>query len=33
LVGMMLRVGHLLSYIPYLSRNSNEIVTTRPELG
>jgi hypothetical protein len=33
LVGMVSQVRHLLSYILYLSRNSNVIVITRPNLG
>jgi hypothetical protein len=33
LVGMISQVRHLLSYILYLSRNSNVIVITRPNLG
>jgi hypothetical protein len=33
LVGMISQVRHLRSYILYLSRNSNVIVITRPNLG
>jgi hypothetical protein len=32
LVGILLRIRRLLSYIPYFSRKSNEMVTTRPAL-
>ncbi len=33
MVGMLSWEGHSLSYILYLSRNSNVMVTTRPNLG
>jgi hypothetical protein len=33
LVVLLSRIRQLLGYIPYLSRTSNEMVTTRPALG